>query len=465
MADPFKRADGKKTILLLVVWMLSAGQIFQGQTKQSQEAGKNPGAWQLEPRTPSATALGDIFFKSRNSFIFSVGADATVQDNVFVAEDDNKAFDTLSNVFSRIAYQRQYQRTSFALDYTVGGRFYNRYDSSNQVTHDGGFHIQRTITPRLTFTLGDRFSISPDAGRLFRRDLVLPQLSPDISPNSTLILRLNKTILNTTYGGLSYQVNQRSSVAFGANGSLTRFEQGNLREDNRYGGSFSYSYRLSDRTSLSLGYGFTYFTLTDSQTSPASGSITSPSIARNHNAYIGISHQFTSRISAYVNVGPNYTIGDSIDLGTGVRFQPGLRTSVNGGIVLSESLSLDPRTFLSFSVNQKVSDGFGLGAIVQNQTAGLTLGRRFTRRTTAAVNGGYARNQFLNQFDEAGEEITTNTVYVGASMRYNLTERLSFGANYSYYRQLSTGFYDMIPGNLTGNTASVGLVYSIPLSF
>jgi hypothetical protein len=410
--------------------------------------------------------LGDIFFKSRNSLIFSFGADEMILDNVLFDERDRKRFDTSTSLYSRVAYQRQYQRTSFGLDYALGGRFYNRSDSFNQVTHDGGLSIQHRITPRLTLSLGDRVSVSPDGGRLFRQDLVTTPLPADFLPNSTLILRLNKTILNTTYGGLSYQLSQRSGIAFGANGSLSRFQQNNLLEQNRYGGDVSYSYQLSERTSFSLGYGFTYFDILGSLGSRTfTGLVTPSNVVRNHNAYVGVSHQLTRLISGFVNVGPNYTIGDSIDLQTGFRIRPGVRASVNGGIVLSQSLSLDPRTFFSITLNQSISDGLGLGAAVQAQTAGLSLGRRITRRASAAINGGFTRNQFLSNFDDIGREITTNSISVGASWRFNLTEGLSFQASYNRFRQLSTGFFEVIPGRLSGNAGSVGLSYSIPVFY
>ena len=72
------------------------------------------------PKIHSATALGDIFFKSRNSLIFALGAHATAQDNVLFTDADQKTFDTTAALFGRIAYQRQYQKTSFGLDYSLG---------------------------------------------------------------------------------------------------------------------------------------------------------------------------------------------------------------------------------------------------------------------------------------------------------------------------------------------------------
>ena len=85
----------------------------------------------------SATALGDIFFKSRNSLIFALGADAMAQDNVLFTDADQKTFDTTAALFGRIAYQRQYQKTSFGLDYSLGSRIYNRNDRVQPIDSSG----------------------------------------------------------------------------------------------------------------------------------------------------------------------------------------------------------------------------------------------------------------------------------------------------------------------------------------
>jgi hypothetical protein len=458
----------QKIVLCLLAWILSLNPALHGQTKESGVGSADPkkGRYgQPDPRTPSATALGDIFFTSRDSLILSFGAYETVHDNVLLEDDSNKKFDTSSNLHSRVAYQRQYERTTFGLDYMLGARIYNRSDAYSQLTHNGGLDIRRLITPRLAFSLGDRFSVSPDAGRLLQpADLVLPPLSPDFLPNTSLLLPLNKTILNTAYTSLSYEVSRRSQVTFGANGSLSRFTLNNLRETNRFGGNLSYSYQLSDRTGLNLGYGFSYFDVAEREQGSV-GLITPSQISRNHTAYLGITRQFTPIISGFVNVGPSYTIGDSIDLSTNVRLKPGLRASVNAGIRLAESLALDPRTFFSFGVNQGVSDGLGVGSVVQNLTATASLGRRITKRSTVSVNGGYGRNEFLTDFDSEGDEITTNAVFAGANLRINLTERLNFLANYSWSRQLATGFTDIIPANMSINTCSVGITYIIPTFF
>jgi hypothetical protein len=453
-----------RLLLICCTMLISSGVWVHGQTQSEvSEEKKSSEEVDTEAKVNSATALGDIFFKSRNSLIFGFNAAETNQDNALFG--DGNHFDSTTNLASRVAYQRQYQRTTLALDYTLGGRIYNRYTEYNQLTHDGGFDVHYRFTPRLSLSLGDRISISPQAGRLFQRDYVVDPLGSGILPNTSLLLRLNKSTLNTAYAELAYDLSRKSNISFGANNSISRFDQANLREQNRYGTSITYSHKVAARTTLNAGYNFNYFDVSGSETGSNASPITPSNIVRHHYPYAGITQQLTPAISVFVNAGPSITIGDSVILGTGYRLRPGVHPSVNAGIVLSRALALDPRTFVSFNVGQNLSDGLGLGAVSQVQSAGASIGRRFTKRATGAVTVAYSRNQFLTDFDQSGREITTNGITIAPTFRINVTEQFNFHASYFRYRQLSTGFLDAIPGYLSGNVFAVGISYNIPVFF
>ncbi len=456
----------KQLRLLLICSVMSAFSVAQTQGQAGSEAPEEKKSEQVDTETKasSATALGDIFFKSRNSLIFGFNAAETNQDNALFG--DSNHFDTSTILASRVAYQRQYERTTLALDYTLGGRIYNHYSEYNQLAHDGGFDVHYRFTPRLSLSLGDRISISPQGGRLFQKDYVLDPLGSGFLPNTSLLLRLNKSTLNTAYAQLAYELSRKSHISFAANNSIYRFDQGNLRDENRYGASISYSYRLAARTTLNAGYNFDYFDVSGSEAGAnATSPITPSNIVRNHYSYAGLTQQLTPAISVFANVGPSVTIGDSVNLVTGYRLRPGVHPSINAGIVLSQALALDPRTFVSFNVGQNLSDGLGLGAVSQVQTVGASIGRRFTKRATGAVTVSYARNQFLTDFDQSGNEITTNGIIIAPSFRVNVTEQFNFHASYFRYRQLSTGFLDAIPDSMLGNIFLIGISYNIPVFF
>jgi hypothetical protein len=134
-------------------------------------------------------------------------------------------------------------------------------------------------------------------------------------------------------------------------------------------------------------------------------------------------------------------------------------------LTFGQAISLDPRTFFSIHAGQNISDGYGLGGITQTQSAGVSLGRRMTKTFTGSVQSSYSRNQFLLSLDERGRPLTTNGISSGVNLSLNATERLNLFANYVYFRQLSNGFFTLIPGRADGNTFTAGLNYSFPVFF
>ena len=225
----------KQMRLLLICYTVSMFSVVwvHGQTPSEVPEEKKSEEVDAEAKVNSATALGDIFFKSRNSLIFGFNATETNQSNALFG--NGSQFDTMTDLASRVAYQRQYERTTLAVDYTLGGLIYNRYSEYNQVTQGGGFDVHYRFTPRLSLSLGDRINVSPQAGQLFQRDYVIDPLASGIAPNTSLLLRLNKSIVNTGYVTLAYQLSRKSQISFGLNNSILRFDQSNLRNQNRYG--------------------------------------------------------------------------------------------------------------------------------------------------------------------------------------------------------------------------------------
>jgi hypothetical protein len=460
-----------RQLLVLVPFFATLLGADSARAQEAKAAGNKDSAAQetvasSDTRVTSATALGDIFFKSRDSFVFSVTAEEAVYDNLFFSEEANKRFDAVSNISPRIAYQREYQRSTIALDYTLGSRIYHQYDSYNQLAHNGGLDLHYRLTPRVSFSVGERFSVAPESIRPFEKDMVVDPLQNHIAPNTSLFLRLNKTLINTAFTDVSYELGRRSGLTLGANSSIMRFTQSNLTDEDRYGAHIGYSYRLAERTTLNLRYIFNYFELTDSQ---VNGGITSfvrsPQLVRTHLAYVGITQKLNSSLSGFVNVGPSVTIGNSVNTAQGLRFHPGVRPSIDAGIVLGKAVSLDPRTFFSFNIGQSTSDGMGIGPVAEVKTAGVSLGRRLSKSITAAITANYYHNNFLTDFNSSGQPATTNGIIIGSNLRIGLTDRVFLHATYNHFRQVSTASLAAVPGNILGNIGIVGLSYSIPVFF
>jgi hypothetical protein len=439
-----------------------------GQTEtppaSSSNSGGNNQSTPASPTITSGSQLGDIFFRSRNSFIFSLNADESYQDNANYNSNSAKSADYTTRLSGRVAYQYDKGRTRSGLDFTFGRLLYYRNDRYDQYIADGGFDLSYQASPRWTINIGDRAGLSPQNGSFLRRDSVLIPLPPTDMPNNTVLLPINKTYFNTVSFSSSYMMSRRSSLDFSTYNTIFRYDQVDLKDQISYGASAGYSYRLSERNTLELNYAFGYFDSTGGTAPASNNGTTSANLVRSHLVYMGISRKFSPSLSGSLSGGALYLVTDSTDLATGERYRPGLKPVLFGNIIYSPTF--DPRTFFSMQANQTVSNGAGLGTVAMVQSASLSIGRRFTKNITGSATSGFSRNEFLSDLDNSGRANTVNGFFAGARLTMNITERFNFYADYQHFQQLSTGIASYaIPGQMIGNTVTIGLGYSFPWFF
>src|SRR5262245_10731898 len=87
-----------KRLLVLVSFFATLLGAGSARAQEAKAAGNKESAVQetkasSDTRVTSATALGDIFFKSHDSFVFSVSAEEAAYDNLLFSEEANKRFD------------------------------------------------------------------------------------------------------------------------------------------------------------------------------------------------------------------------------------------------------------------------------------------------------------------------------------------------------------------------------------
>ena len=477
----------KKFGLLVVLALATMGFVFEMPVSaQSQPAAQNTTGAQGqlpststtadEPRIPSANALGSIFFESRNSLIFSLGAAQSLTNNLYFSGLSYGQFGNgsgytgkyfpITSLTGRVAYQRESQKTSLGIDYGVGYGIITQAGPNNFLSQGGGINITQRVTPRFNFNIGSSAYVSPFTNRSYTPVGILPPNIPNIVPNNSLIMGFGRAIGSTTAGGFSYEISRRSSFNTNIYFTLTRYQQVGSYSMNQPGVNAQYSYRLKERTSMQLGYLFSYYSF-DNREKLSGGTFSQgSSIYRNHFPYIGFTQQITPAISGSIQVGPNFTIGNPIYYvggGTGVR--PGPFLGVNGTLTFSEAVSHDPRTFYSINVGQWMSDGSGLGYVTVTRNAGGSVGHLFTKKLLGSINGNYTRSDFPMNLDTTGQPLTTSGISAGAFLRLNTSQRFQVYANYLYYRQLSYGFSGFIPGNGFGNTFTIGINYLHPIFF
>jgi hypothetical protein len=435
------------------------GQTQTPPTLTSTSAGNNQSI-PASPTINSGSQLGDIFFRSRNSFIFSLNADESYQDNAYYLGNGNQVPDYTTRLTGRIAYRREQGRTTTGLDFSFGRLLYLHGNQYDQNIADGGVNISYRATPRWTITIGDRVGYLPQSGNFQRHDSILNPVPPLDAPNNSILLPLNQSILNTVHFSSTYLMSRRSGLTFSAANSINLYSQDNLRDQNSTFASMGYSYQLSQRNSIELVYQFGYFNSANNTTPSTGGQITQANLVRSHVAYLGISRQFSPSLTGSIGGGAVTMFSDSIDLTTGNRYRPNPKPIMIGNITYSPTF--DPRTFLSLQAGQRISNGAGVGSISLIQTVSASLGRRFTRKITGSIDGGYSRNQFLSDFDTLGHSNTADGFNGGARLSINFLERLNFYADYRRFQQTSTGFNTVIPGQMDGNIVTVGIGYSFP---
>ncbi len=477
----------KKFVLYTVLALATMGFVFEmSVSAQSQPAAQNTAGVQGqlpststaadEFRTPSANALGSIFFESRNSLIFSLGAAESFTNNLYYSglsyvQYGNGSGYTgdyfpITSLTGRVAYQRETQKTTLGIDYGVGYGIITKAGPNNFLSQDGGIYLTQRVTPRFNFNISSSAYVSPFTNRSYSPEGILPPLSPNIVPNNSQIMGYGRAIGSTTAGGFTYELSRRSSFNTNLYYTLTRYQQVGSYSMNQPGVNAQYSYRLKERTSMQLGYLFSYYSYDDRQALSGGKLSEGSSIYRNHFPYIGLTQQITPAISGSIQVGPNFIIGNPIYyVGGGTGARPGPFLGVNGTLTFSEAVSHDPRTFYSINLGQVTSDGSGLGYVTVTRNVGGSVGHLFTKKLLGSINGGYSHNQYPMNLDSSGQSLLANTISAGAFLRLNTSQRFQVYANYIYVRQLSEGFSGYIPGNGFGNTFTIGINYLHPIFF
>lgn len=477
----------KKFVLFVVLALTTIVFVFELPVyAQSQPLAQNiPNAQGQQPSTstmvneiriPSANALGSIFFESRNSLIFSVGAAETFTDNLYYSglsylQYSNGSTYTgnyfpITSLTGRVAYQREWQKTTLQIDYGLAYGIITKAGPDNFLSQDGGIYVSHRVTPRFNFNIGSSAFVSPFTNRSYTPVEILPANIPNIVPNNSLIMGYGRAIGSTTNGGFSYDLSRRSSFNTNFYYTLTRYQQVGSYSMNQPGVRAEYSYRLKERTSMQLGYLFSYYSFDNRETLSGGTTSQGSSIYRNHFPYVGLTHQITSGISGSIQVGPNFTIGNPIYyVGGGTGTRPGPYLGVNGTLTFSEAVSHDPRTFYTIGLGQLVSDGSGLGYVTVTRYFGGSVGHLFTRKLLGSINGGYTRSDFPMNLDSNGQALDTSGVSAGAFLRLNMNQKFQVYANYLYFRQLSSGFSGYIPGNGSGNAFTIGINYLHPIFF
>ncbi len=423
------------------------------------------------PQVGSGAALGSPFHRSPNSLVFSLSGSINGNDNIFYSSGGNKYYDTYGSIGPRLAYQREYRRGLFAMDYQLNADKYVKYNQLDRFSHVGGFDFRYLFTPRLAIAGGDRFQDGVEPARYLQTDSILDQNYGSLLPNDSLVGGATRRLNNTAFLVLSYSLSRKSSLQFGINNSISRYDQidvplpvfsSSYIDSNQYGANVSFTRNISAKLRFILGYQFNYYGFLNENLLPD----TVPSstlLARTHSGTVGLAYSFSKSISGDIQAG-------AIQASGFYRSQPQGGSSANysnpylnidGGIHLQKTSD-----FLSIRFHRSISDGGGIAQLSLTQGGDLSLGHHFARRLTTSVSGGYFYNQYLQYTISLPYNNRSEGFSVSPDLRADLHERFSIHANYRYIKQhyagpLTTAFAP----RMNSNTFSVGFSYNLIRGF
>lgn len=240
--------------------------------------------------------------------------------------------------------------------------------------------------------------------------------------------------LGTALGLRRLRIDVSGSVTPDVSRSLTA---DTVAETITYQGAVSASYPVSSRTSLSLGSSGTF---SDSQNARVVDTL-------GYSVNLGGSYAKSSRLSFSASAAFSQDTVVSLEtadesyvftLGASGRLRARLNGSLNGGLAIRNSETVDYAPYLSAALNYLLSSRTSLGLSLSNDFdfggdgetvlltgAGLTLSHSFDSRTSASIGIAGDRRSFLES-DNVEHSLT-----LSGSLNRRLTPQWSIGASAS----------------------------------
>ncbi len=339
--------------------------------------------------------------KEGKRWAISAGLRTGYDDNTTTASSNKKgSWFGGFNVLGRYSYPTD---TSFFSVATSGnGNFFasrpgDLFDSSDAVD----MTFAHTFSPRLSLDVANHFRYGQE---------------PQLADNNTIYRRSGDYINNGISVGLSYQLSTKWFLDFSLGDDIWYYSDTQLGDDlSRQAVSIgpSLRYRLTEKTSLSLGYSYTTIIYT-----------TSPRDAQSHNVTVGISQSITSKWSASLNSGIS------------------IRTEDN---ITSKATHTEP--FFSFDTSYAVSEKASFNAGVRNSFQETDEATYYFAKSTSGYlgfNWSFARNlsssSTLNIVNNGLDNAIVPNTASGDEMTYlfnqgfnwSLRENVSLSLNYTW---------------------------------
>jgi hypothetical protein len=359
-------------------------------------------------------------------------------DNAVGSVNGHPVSDVSYSVAPTIALDETTARLHFTLTYAPGFTFYQRESSLNQTDQNASINLQYRLSPHVTFSARDGFQKSssvfnqPDLGAA---GVVSGSTQPG---NFSVIAPIADQLSNSGNVGVTYQFAANSMV--GAGGTFTNLHYPNqatevpgLYDSSAQGGLAFYSVRISK---------INYFGATYQYQRLASYAGPGTNETQTHALLLFYTLNPTKRFSISVFAGPQYAdVGpQSSEIACPLNGvppcfapapTPAFRTwnpSAGGSVGWQGRLSS-----LAISYSHLISSGGGLIGAVKMDSVNASFHQQLSRMLSAAVGGGYAKNDLLTATPLTGSN--GHTVSGTASLQQQVGQHLNLQLGYTRLHQ------------------------------
>lgn len=373
-------------------------------------------------------------FRGHVSVTGNVAFEQQYDDNIFTGTFPQQ--DAYLGVFSgRLSMNAQQPHSRWQMFYAPTIRVAESGPDNNGGSHQAGIAMDSQLSARTT--LGMQGSVNflssrhlPSQQYLFANGQAIPVFSPELVTTGTRDLAPQGEIT------MSHQFSASDSLVAAIEGQahLLSPEDNALPSaallDDSYsvGLMFGYQRHLGARTTLGVSARHRYLAFSSNN----------PHI-NNESIGLTFSHQFSPRWKISAEVGPSVIIRRG-------EQEPSY----------SASASLTRQT-ARLSYGFTYFDGIQSSAVAEATTfrnVGANISRTFARRWTAGTSFGYSQNSSAFTRGDASS-------YSGsASLRFAVTDQLSFAGSYSRLSQLSTGSFSTVPP-FDRNLYNFGIYYNL----
>jgi len=324
-----------------------------------------------------------------DSNFFSEGSELNPEDT----------FVTTATPSLRLAYTRQY----FLFDVSYSHHF--RYLSRTSETINDGesrasLALDLPLSEKTTLSAGDVFSFVDDSVS-----------ASDEAPGAGIHTIRTERMTNTFSLGLSHAFTPQTTALLTLSDFVEIFPDSSLIDTRRDSADLVTSHQITDRTSISMTYGYSLFTF---------DSVGGEDSTESHSLSFGISARVSPSFSWSLSGGTAYTPGNEDDY------------SLIGQAGLTKT---SQQSSFHLSYLREVANTSGLAAEVSINDA---LSARWSYAASSATSIGIYGTYSMNQSETAGNADTT-TYTAGLDGTWSPYSWMSLGVGYSHLQQRADG--------------------------